>query len=123
DYLVRRQGTLAFLHRRDQHAVGVSGPFERNHLAAALTDYRNHLTSTYGAECFLRLGEAHPKFREIIRRNPARGRRAWGGFQSGILFLAIISRGTNSPVVFSKLPMNRRIGRGNSFTRVGVATI
>ena len=137
-HLVSRQRQRPFVHGFDEHAVGVLGAFQREHLRAlfARDHHRIHFAGADGAERFLGFGHAGAEPGEFTGQRGTQagswsmGRRspgltsAWsGGFQIAILTFATKSSSTNRPVVFNRLPMNRRTGRGNSLMSVGVATI
>ena len=125
NHLVRRQRQRPFVHGFDEHAVGVLGAFQREHLRAlfARDHHRIHFAGADGAERFLRFGQAGAELGELAGRRGAGGALAAGSFHSAVLPFVSKSNPTNRPVVFDRLPMSRRTGRGNSLTSVGVATI
>ena len=73
NHLVRRQRQRPFVHGFDEHAVGVLGAFQREHLRALLArdHHRIHFAAADGAERFLRFGQARAEFGEFA----GRGRR------------------------------------------------
>ena len=127
NHLVRRQRQRPFVHGFDEHAVGVLGAFQREHLRAFLArdHHRIHLAGADGAERFLGVGQAGAEFGEFagLARGAVGAWLAACSFHSAILPFVIKSNSTNRPVMFVRLPMNRRTGGGNSMMSVGVATI
>ena len=90
NHLVRRQRQRPFVHGFDEHAVGVLGAFQREHLRALLArdHHRIHFAGANGAERFLRFGQAGAELGELradgARRAAERGLAA-GSFQRAIL--------------------------------------
>ena len=126
NHLVRRQRQRPFVHGFDEHAVGVLGAFQREHLRAFLArdHHRIHFAAADGAERFLRFGQARAELGEFAgRRGCVEELLRRVVFKAAILPFVTKSNSTNRPVMFVKLPMNRRTGGGNSLMSVGVATI
>ena len=150
--LVRRQGQRAFVHGFDEQPVNVLRPVEREHLGTFLASHHHavHFAGADGAERFFRCREAGAEPGEFVGRCAGGGaggarhfeRAVFGGRSSGahgvtrptglinagrlhsaILPFLIRSSSTNRPLMFAKLPMNRRSGLGSSMMSVGVATI
>ena len=80
NHLVSRQRQRPFVHGFDEHAVGVLGAFQREHLRAlfARDHHRIHFAGADGAERFLRFGQAGAELGELAglrRAEVARRRR------------------------------------------------
>ena len=101
NHLVRRQRQRPFVHGFDEHAVGVLGAFQREHLRALLArdHHRIHFAAADGAERFLRFGQAGAELGEFAGRRGAGGVLAAGSFQSAVLPFVSKSNPTNRPEV------------------------
>ena len=85
NHLVSRKRQRPFVHGFDEHAVGVFGALQREHLRALFSSdhHRIHFAAADGAERFLRFGQPGTEFGQFAGQRGAGGALAAGEFHWG----------------------------------------